>query len=31
MDLDALLAEECYFMVMLIQTGLGAQWTGRVL
>lgn len=31
MDLDTLPVEECCFMVMLIQTGLGAQWTERVL
>jgi hypothetical protein len=31
MDLDTLLVEECYFMVMLIQAGLGAQWIERVL
>jgi hypothetical protein len=31
MDLDTLPVAECCFMVMLIQTRMGAQWTRRVL
>jgi hypothetical protein len=31
MELDTLPVEESCFMVMLIQTRLGAQWIGRVL